>query len=85
MERRTPLRVRRSFFVPCKGRRKEIQPRIKTVLKPLICQSPRAKTITPKGKKEDAIMMDLAMVAILAVSFILVKLLADWCSKQLDK
>ena len=30
-------------------------------------------------------MMDLAMVAILAVSFILVKLLADWCSKQLDK
>lgn len=36
-------------------------------------------------QKEEAEMMDLAMVAILAVSFILVKLLADWCGKQLDK
>lgn len=30
-------------------------------------------------------MMDLAMLAILAASFLLVKLLADWCGKQLEK
>lgn len=30
-------------------------------------------------------MMDLCMIAILAVSFLLVKLLVEWCDRQLDK
>lgn len=30
-------------------------------------------------------MMDIAMLAILVVSFVLVKLLADWCERQIDK
>lgn len=30
-------------------------------------------------------MSDLCMAAILAVGFLLVKLLADWCGKQLEK
>lgn len=30
-------------------------------------------------------MLDVCMVAVLAASFILVKLLADWCDKQLKK
>lgn len=30
-------------------------------------------------------MMDLAMVAILAVCFGAIKLLADWCEKQIDR
>ena len=29
--------------------------------------------------------MDLAMIATLVVSFVLVKLLADWCDRQMDK
>lgn len=30
-------------------------------------------------------MMDFLMLAILAVSFLSVKLLADWCGKQIEK
>lgn len=30
-------------------------------------------------------MMDLAMLGILAVSFILLKLLVDWCEKQVER
>lgn len=30
-------------------------------------------------------MMDIAMLAILLVNFLLVKLLADWCGRQLEK
>lgn len=29
--------------------------------------------------------MDLAMIATLVVSFVLMKLLADWCDRQMDK
>ena len=29
--------------------------------------------------------MDLAMIATLVVSFVLVKLLVDWCDRQMDK
>ncbi len=29
--------------------------------------------------------MDVLMIAILAVSFISIKLLADWCERQVDK
>ena len=29
--------------------------------------------------------MDLAMIATLVVSFVLVKLLADWCDRQMDR
>ena len=36
-----------------------------------------------EGNKMDV--MDLAMIATLVVSFVLVKLLADWCDRQMDK
>ena len=49
---------------------------------------PRETTGTaPDGHKEGNKMevMDLAMIATLVVSFVLVKLLADWCDRQMDK
>lgn len=38
---------------------------------------------TKEGNKMEV--MDLAMIATLVVSFVLVKLLADWCDRQMDK
>ncbi len=37
------------------------------------------------GNNMPAIVMDLLMAATLVISFILIKLLADWCEKQVDK
>ena len=57
------------------------------VLRPGGWESARQVRTAGDGHKEGNKMevMDLAMIATLVVSFVLVKLLADWCDRQMDK
>lgn len=76
------LEAEAGFCGPAVGnQRVRSGPRETTGTAPAV-ESTRRRT-TKEGNKMEV--MDLAMIATLVVSFVLVKLLADWCDRQMDK